>query len=80
MKYSGVDYSSKTDYPYADVKPIVRQAYDAFGPDRMIWGYFGMNMEEFEQHAALLDAMFDYATEEERAKVRGLTAVRLYGF
>ena len=80
MKYSGLEYSSKTGYPFEDVKPIVRQAYDAFGPDRMIWGYFGMNMAEFEKNAAVMDNMFDFASEEDRAKVRGETAVRLYGF
>src|SRR5690242_17456263 len=40
IKYSGVNYSSKEKYPYRDAKPIVRKTYDAFGPDRMIWGYF----------------------------------------
>ena len=80
MKYSGLEYSSKTGYPFDDVKPIVRQAYDAFGPDRMVWGYFGMNMEEFEKNVAILNNIFDYASAQDRAKVRGLTAMKLYGF
>src|SRR5262245_2528616 len=32
LKYSGVNYSSKGQYPFADVKPFIRRAYDAFGP------------------------------------------------
>jgi predicted TIM-barrel fold metal-dependent hydrolase len=80
MKYSGLAYSSKTGYPFEDAKPTVRQAFDAFGPDRMIWGGIGMNMEEFEQNVAVLDNMFDFASEADRAKIRGLTAMKLYKF
>jgi len=80
MKYSGVEYSSKQPYPYPDVKPIVRKVYDAFGPDRIIWGGLGMNMPEFEKEAAMLDQMFDYASESDRAKIRGLNSMKLYRF
>lgn len=79
MKYSGLDYSSKTGYPYTDAKPIVKQAFEAFGPDRMIWGGLGMNIEAFEQNIAVLDNMFDFASETDRAKIRGLTAIKLFG-
>jgi predicted TIM-barrel fold metal-dependent hydrolase len=80
MKYSAVKYSSKTDYPFADAKPIVRQSYDAFGPDRMIWGALGYNMPDFEQNVRLFDEMFDFAPEADRVKIRGLTAQKLFEF
>lgn len=80
MKYSAVHYSSKGEYPYADAKPIVKQAYEAFGPDRMIWGGLGYNMADFEKNIRLLDMMFDYAPEADRRKIRGLTARKLFGF
>jgi predicted TIM-barrel fold metal-dependent hydrolase len=80
MKYSGLNYASKQGYPYDDVKPVVRQIWDAFGPDRILWGVLGMNIEEFERQAAVLDRMFDYASESDRAKIRGLNAQKLYGF
>ena len=67
-------------YPHADAKPIVRKAFDAFGADRLIWGGLGMNMTEFEKASALLDQMFDYASESDRAKIRGLNAMRLFQF
>jgi predicted TIM-barrel fold metal-dependent hydrolase len=78
MKYSGVNYSSKQKYPFADVKPMVRKIYDAFGPNRIIWGYFGHDMPGFQQESALLDLMFDYAPEEERRKIRGTNALRVF--
>lgn len=80
MKYSAIRYSSKQEYPYADAKPLVRRAYDAFGPDRMLWGGLGHSMEEFRQAVALFDRMFDYASETDRAKIRGTNALRLFGW
>jgi predicted TIM-barrel fold metal-dependent hydrolase len=78
MKYSGAEYSSKEKYPFADVKPIVRRSYDAFGPDRMIWGYFGHDRAGFDREVALLDSMFDFASGEDREKIRGGNALKLF--
>ena len=78
MKYSGAEYSSKQQYPFADVKPIVRRCYDAFGPDRMLWGYFGHDRAGFDKEIDLLDAMFDFAPEEDKEKIRGLNALKVF--
>ena len=80
MKYSGVGYSSRKDYPYEDAKPVIRRMYDAFGPERMLWGGLGYTMETFDSNATLLDRMFDFAPESARAQIRGLTAKELFGF
>ena len=80
MKYSGVEYSSKQPYPHADVKPMVRRIFDAFGPDRLIWGGLGMNMEDFDKQARLLDSLFEFASEGDRAKIRGANAMKLFRF
>lgn len=80
MKYSGVEYSSKGKYPFADVQPLVRRAFDAFGPDRMIWGGLGASMQEFDKQVQLFDSMFHYAKESDRAKIRGGNAMKLYRF
>jgi L-fuconolactonase len=80
MKYSGVGYSSKQKYPYTDVRPMVRKMYDAFGPDRLLWGGLGHTLEEFEAAAKLLDEMFAFAPEAERRKIRGENAMKLFRF
>lgn len=80
MKFSGVNYSSKQPSPFGDAKPLVRRTFDAFGPDRMIWGGLGMNLQDFRQNLTMFAEMFDFATEADRAKIRGLTAARLFGF
>ena len=48
MKFSGVRYSSKESFPYRDAMDTVKRAFDAFTPDRMIWGGLGHSMPEFE--------------------------------
>jgi hypothetical protein len=50
------------------------------GADRIIWGGLGNNMANFEKNVELLNIMFDFAPESERAKIRGLTAKKLFGF
>jgi L-fuconolactonase len=80
MKYSGVNYSSKEPYPHRDARPIVRRAFDAFGPSRMIWGGLGMDAGQFDRQARLLDEMFDFATESDRARIRGGNALALFRF
>jgi L-fuconolactonase len=82
MKYSGtgVSASSKEQFPYPDAKPIVRRTFDAFGPDRMVWGELGTSTPNFEKAVELFESMFDFASEPDRAKIRGLTAKKLFGF
>jgi predicted TIM-barrel fold metal-dependent hydrolase len=80
MKYSGVEYSSKERYPYADVQPLVRRAFDAFGPNRLVWGAFGSSMDQFDRQVRLLDEMFDFASEADRTAIRGANAMKLFHF
>ena len=80
MKFSAVQYSSKAGYPYRDVQPLVRRTFDAFGPDRMIWGGLGMNMEAFGKNKAMFEQMFAFASETDRAKIRGRNSAGLFQF
>ncbi len=80
MKFSGVSYSSKEKYPFRDVQPQVRRIFMAFGPDRIMWGGLGMSMRDFQQQAAMFEEMFAFASEADRARIRGLNAMRLFRF
>ena len=71
MKYSAVERTAG---------PLVRRAFDAFGPDRMIWGGLGHDLQEFERQIQLFDEMFHFASEQDRAKIRGENAQRLFRF
>ena len=78
MKYSGVNYSSHQPYPFADVKPLVHRAFDAFGPDRIVLGDLGHNFSEFQKQMRLFDIMFDFASARDRAAIRGGNALALF--
>ena len=80
MKISSLNIASKQPYPYRDLKPLMRRLYDAFGPDRLIWGSYGSNLQAFERQVALVDEMFDFSPESERARIRGGNAMRLFRF
>lgn len=80
VKFSGWRYSSKQEHPFRDIQPAVRRVYDAFGPDRMLWGGLGTTMESHRQAIEVFDLAFAFASEEERAKIRGLNAAKLFGF
>ena len=61
-------------------KPLVRRVYDAFGPDRLVWGSYGSSMTAFDRSIALIDELFDFASEAERRKIRGGNAMKLFKF
>jgi predicted TIM-barrel fold metal-dependent hydrolase len=77
---TGVTSASKQPFPHLDAKPLVKQVYEAFGADRMMWGELGLNMAQFGKAIQLFDVQLDFVQEPEKEKIRGLTAKRLYNF
>lgn len=80
MKFSGWSYSSKEEAPHKDIATLVKRTFDAFGPDRMIWGGLGHNPRQFETACSVFDTAFAFASESDKAKIRGLTAKKLFRF
>ncbi|MEZ5400137.1 MAG: amidohydrolase family protein [Bryobacteraceae bacterium] len=80
FKFSGIRYSSKEPAPHRDVQPFVNRAFDAFGPERMLWGGLGHTMEEHRAARDLFDFQFAFASEDDRARIRGGNARRLFRF
>jgi hypothetical protein len=44
----------------------------------MLWGYFGHDAAGFAREVELFETMFDFAKEEDRQKIRGKNALRLF--
>lgn len=61
-------------------KPMVKRVYETFGPDRLIWGSYGSNMEAFNKILTQIDDVFDFAPEADRMKIRGGNAMKLFKF
>ncbi len=74
FKYSGWSYFE------TPVAPVVKRAYEVFGPDRIIWGGLGMNAAAYAKNKALFAEHLAFASAAEQAKIRGGNAARIYGF
>jgi predicted TIM-barrel fold metal-dependent hydrolase len=72
LKFSGWEYYK------GDLNRLTRRIYDAFGPDRMMWGVLGTTIADFRKQSARFDELLAFATETERVKIRGGDAVRLF--
>ena len=81
---TGVQNASKQPFPHLDAKPLVKRVYEAFGPERIVWGElganYGPNAAEFGRCIQLFDTMFDFVPESDKAKMRGLNAKKLFAF
>ncbi len=78
MKISGIPYSSKEAWPHRDAIPRVRELYEAFGPDRLIWGGVGYKMADYRRSLEQFELFFAYAHESARNLIRGGNAARLW--
>jgi predicted TIM-barrel fold metal-dependent hydrolase len=78
MKFSGVGYSSRQDYPYRDTRALVRDVFEAFGPDRILWGGLGKTISDFNLQSELLKETFAFTSAANIAKIRGGNAMRLW--
>jgi predicted TIM-barrel fold metal-dependent hydrolase len=77
---------SKT-YPYRDTFDLVKQVYQAFGPDRLLWGtgFPGATRAEagrpsLRQELDLINKDMPFITAQDRAKILGRNAAKLWGF
>jgi predicted TIM-barrel fold metal-dependent hydrolase len=58
---------------YSNPKIPAKRIFEAFGPDRIVWGGFGAS-------AAAWDEAFSFVKDDDRRKVRGENALELYGW
>lgn len=77
--------SKSGKYPYQDAYPWVRQVYDAFGPDRLLWGtgYPGaaranFNRPTLKQEIELVRNGFPFLTDSDQSKLIGENAALLW--
>ena len=77
---------SKT-YPFADAYPFVKRVYEAFGPDRLLFGtgYPGDARAHYkrpplDKEIDLIRKELRFLSAEDREKILGLNAAKLWGF
>lgn len=88
VKVSELTSVSKShEYPFRDAYPYVKRVYEAFGPDRLLFGtgYPGAARAAYgrptlEREIALVDQEMPFFTKQDRAQILGGNAARLWGF
>jgi predicted TIM-barrel fold metal-dependent hydrolase len=72
LKYSGWEYYK------GDLRSLTKRLYDAFGPDRMIWGTLGNTVSEYRTRSARFEELLSFASDADRIKIRRDNAQRLF--
>ncbi len=74
-------------HPYNDMWPYVRRMYDAFGADHLMWGtgFPGATRAQdrrppLEEELALIQEDIPFFSDEDRQKILGRTAAKLWKF
>ena len=74
-------------HPYADTFDCVKRVYDAFGPDRLLWGtgFPGATRAQagrpsLDEELALVRREIPFLSASDREKLLGRNAARLWGF
>jgi predicted TIM-barrel fold metal-dependent hydrolase len=88
LKVSELSSVSKSGaYPFADAYPYVKRVYEAFGPDRLLFGtgYPGTARAAYDRPSLdkeidLFRKLIPFFTAEDRQKILGGNASRLWGF
>ena len=84
IKIHGMGEISDPPFPYRNTPPWVRMAYDAFGPDRMVWGSDWPRCTNREGYRNSLRytirEMESWCPQEDMGKIFGATALKLWRF
>jgi len=70
-------YSSWSAYK-GDLGRLTRRIYDTFGPERIIWGTLGNTAVEYAKQVERFEQLLAFASEADRARIRGGNARRLF--
>lgn len=85
VKLSTLASRSMTGYPFVETHTMIKQAYEAFGPDRLLWGtdhtqQLARNRSKYDEEVDLIRKAVDFLTDEERGWILGANACRIYGW
>lgn len=79
--------SPSKKYPYRDTFPLVKKVYEAFGPDRLLWGTgfpsdtrAQADRPTLREELALIQSEIPFFTPDDRTKILGRNAAKLWGF
>ncbi len=81
IKVSGEYAFSKKPWPYEDMKPMVEQIYQAYGPERMMWctdSPWILEEPGYQKLVDLIDFHLPSLSKNEKDKIMGGTALKIW--
>lgn len=81
IKVSGEYAFSKNPWPYEDMRPMVEQIYQAYGPDRMMWctdSPWILEEPGYQKLVELIDLHLPSISKTEKDKIMGGTALKIW--
>jgi predicted TIM-barrel fold metal-dependent hydrolase len=83
-KLSTLPARSRSGYPFPEVHELARRAYDAFGPERLLWGSdhtqtLGRGRASYAEEVRFVAEALDFLTEPDRRAILGANALRFLG-
>jgi L-fuconolactonase len=71
-------------FPFNDIPPFIKMAFDAFGPSRMVWGSNFPGCSQNEGYGNTIHYVEEYlstfCTEQDKQWIWGKTALSLFKF
>ena len=81
IKVSAAPGYSSEPYPFRNIHPHLRAIYDAFGPERMLWGTDITRMPcTWRQCITLFTEELPWLSESDKALIRGRSLCRWIGW
>lgn len=83
VKVSNMNRLSDVEYPHDDMVPVVREVYEAFGAERLMWGTdfpHVMRSCGYQDALAMVQDQLDWLSDEERRWLLGRTAREVWSF
>jgi len=83
VKLSALGFMSRQPYPHQDMLDLVRRVFDAFGPDRLMWGTdtpMSQDPTTVSDALRLIDVALPDISPDGRMHIKGGTAARLFGW
>lgn len=82
LKISAFYALGKKKPPYLDLVPMIRRVFEAFGPERLMWGsdspYQLEKGQTYLDSLSLVKERLDFLTDADRAWLLGKTAEKIY--
>ena len=76
-----ITWGGRWDYPYREAQPLIRDARDRFGAEKLMWGSDMPNVERFCTYTQSLDYLrryCDFLPASDMDRILGDNAARLY--